>query len=526
MVDRLFPILGGVVPPMLGREAIMERLMASLTKPTPDHLQVVGPRFAGKTVILHDLARRLRKPGTPYSAVFLWDLGHQTPATDELFMQRFALELASVLAQDHRDYADHLKTAQGNPKSEITEVLDALKGDGKRVLAIMDGFDKPLSNGHLTRNLWDDLLALASKPSLRFVTASRRTLHSLIRQPDAQTSDFWGVFDPSPVRVGCFDAQDLDAILRQISGLQLTGGAKTELWNATNGFPVLLLEVLNAVCNAVRCGDVEADTVVNTHDKVLPALDATIEALWRDCSPSSQDLMRRVVKEQSVSPCGIATSDANTLIERGFVHQSGNKLQRPNRLLSKFLDGRPNEGNALVRLFGNADAYMQHLKGVMERRILHLTGIDPKLKRYLERGAEDLQEHPDLFLSNIRGIVDQAFELIWKAELEEKRLPSGWMSEWKYNNEGGVRDDWQINFPQGGHRVRLLNLMTGTDKSRARAKRVTKSTYVLMNAAHSFGDFGQHREGVVVDSGTAYSALLLCIELAASVTRELALAEH
>jgi hypothetical protein len=77
-------------------------------------------------------------------------------------------------------------TLQDNPYREIAEVLDALKDEGGKVLAIMDGFDKPLSGGHLTRNLWDQLRELALKPSLRLVTASRRTL----RHPDAQTSDF------------------------------------------------------------------------------------------------------------------------------------------------------------------------------------------------------------------------------------------------------------------------------------------------------------------------------------------------
>jgi hypothetical protein len=41
---------------MLGREATMERMWGALTKATPDHLQMVGPRFAGKTVVLREHA--------------------------------------------------------------------------------------------------------------------------------------------------------------------------------------------------------------------------------------------------------------------------------------------------------------------------------------------------------------------------------------------------------------------------------------------------------------------------------------
>jgi len=505
---------------MLGRTAILQRILGALTKSTPDHLQIVGPRFAGKSVILHELVRRLREKEMPYTAVVLWDLGHQTPATDELFMRRFAQELETALEGAHPDYAKHLHAAKGNPYQDIAEVLELLRDEGK-VLAIMDGFDKPLSNGQLTRNVWDQLRELAMKPSLRLVTASRRTLRDLIRQPDAQTSDFWNIFDPTPVRVGCFDDDDLKAVLALVDGIQLAGGAITELWNETNGFPVLLLEVLNVVQEEVYAGEAKPDAVIKACARVVPAINDTLETLWGECAPSSQDLLRRVLEEQTVARAGIANADAEALIERGFVHQVGNKLLRPSRLLAKFLEERPNEGNALIRLFGEAKAYQQHFKGVMERRIAHLSGLDPTLKRYLERGAEDLPAHPEVFLSNVRGIVNQAFELIWKAELGGKQIPSGWMATWKYNQERGV-DDWQTNFPQGVHRVRLLNLMTGTERSKPCAKHVTKNSYVLMNAAHAFGDFGQHQEGTIIDLGTGYAGLNLCIELAAALSRELA----
>ena len=147
MPDTQFPILGTAVPPMLGRGAILQKMMGALTKATPDHLQVVGPRFAGKTVLLHELAARLRQAGSPYSAVLLWDLGHQTPGTDALFMQRLASELSSALRGSYTDYANHLKVSQDNPYQDIAEVLDILKDEGVKVLIIMDGFDKPLSNG-------------------------------------------------------------------------------------------------------------------------------------------------------------------------------------------------------------------------------------------------------------------------------------------------------------------------------------------------------------------------------------------
>lgn len=520
MLDSRFPILGTTVPPMLGRAAILQKMIGSLTKATPDHLQMVGPRFAGKTVVLHELATRLRQMGSPYSAVVLWDLGHQTPRSDEVFMQNLAREMSGALAGSLDIYAEHLKNLQGNPYQEIAEVLDLLKDEGVKVLLIMDGFDKPLSNGQLTRNLWDQLRELALKPSLRLITASRRTLRDLIRNPDSQTSDFWNIFDPTPVRVGCFDEGDLADILKAVPVHQLAAGAQTELWNASNGFPVLMLGVLNAAYEAATTETIGPEVIRAACDAAFPALRDKLDALWLDCPPSSQDLLRRVLDEEVVSRTGIASGDADTLLERGFVRSATNKLQVPNRLLRKYLDEQPNEGNALARLFGTSDAYQRNLKGVLERRIGAISGIDSTLKRYLERSAEELPDHPGIFLSNVRGIVDKAFELIWAAEIPDKRIPSGWMSIWKRNNESRV-DEWETTFPQGVRRVALLKLMTGSERSAPSAKYITKGTHVLMNAVHAFGDFGQHQEGALIDPGTAYAALHLCIELSASLAREL-----
>jgi hypothetical protein len=518
MKERRFPILGTSVPPMLGRDATMKRMIASLTKSTPDHLQVVGPRFSGKTVILHELARRLRDAGKPYSAVVLWDLGHQTPGTDSLFMQRLATELSAALVKPHAAYAEHLRHAQDAPYQDIAEVLSALGAENCKVLAIMDGFDKPLSNGQLTRNLWDQLRELAHNPSLRLVTASRRTLRDLIRNPDAQTSDFWNIFDPEPVRIGCFNEDDLNTLLAKLPEIELAAGGRTELWNASNGFPIMMLEILNAL--RAHKPFIDHEFMRSACEGAYPTTRDKLDALWIDCPPSCRDLFMQVLEQREVACAGGTSADAEMLTERGFVRRTGKKLSHPNRMLTRFLDEQPSEDGALGRLFGPAEAYQKHFKGVLEHRITQISAINPTLHRYLRRAIEDLPEDPTVFMTNVRGIVDQAFELIWAAELSGKAIPSAWMSIWKLNDEQGIRE-WETTFPQGVRRVRLLNLMTGSNKSKPCARYITKRTYVLMNAAHAFGDFGQHQEGAPVDPGTAYAALNLCVELAASLACEL-----
>jgi hypothetical protein len=281
-----------------------------------------------------------------------------------------------------------------------------------------------------------------------------------------------------------------------------------------------MLEVLNTLVEMGCSGSISPEVMRAACEGAFPAVNDILDVLWTECSPTCQDLLRHVRDKGEVGRAGLANADVEMLIERGFVHQKDGKVRRASRMLGRLLDGQPNEGSALSRLFGDAETYRKHLKGVLERRIAQIDNIDPILMRYLQRAIDDLPEHPSVFLTNVRGIVDQAFELIWNAEMQSRSIPSAWMSIWKRNDEPRI-NEFETTFPQGVQRLRLLNMMTGTNKSKACARYVTKSTYVLINGVHLFGDFGQHQEGSPVDSEVAYSALHLCIEMTASLARQL-----
>lgn len=519
MSDRRFPICGTETPACIGREALLHRMLGALTKPAPDHLQVIGARFAGKTVLLTELIKRLRTAGKPYTAIVHWDLGHRTPANDGEFMERLRQEFVEALKIHHGDYAKHLEGAAGRAFDEIDGVLEILNGDGK-VLAVLDGFDKALANGRLTRNLWDQMRELASRRSLRLVTASRQTLRELIRHPDAQSSDFWNIFDPSPMRIGCFDEPDIDAVLQRAPEIRLSSGARTELWGATNGYPIFVLEVLNSLLAKGARGEVTLEAMRSGSEDAYAVARDRLDAVWADCTSTSHDLFRRVSEQSSVPRAEASTPDIDLLLERGLIQLSGNRLQRPNRLLVRFLGELPNESGTLARLFGSTEAYETNMRGVLERRITRLDGVDPKLSRYLALGTSDLPKDADVALTHIRGFVDRVFDLIWQAEMPDRRVPTDWMDYWVYNGEKGI-DDWGTSFPQGGRRVRLVKLMTGSEKSKRVAKRLSKGTSTLVAAAYEFGDLGQHQEGSRVDVGAAYAAVHLCIELANSLCRDL-----
>lgn len=526
MSERIFQICGATIPPMVGRKAIMERLCSALTKPTPDHLQVIGPRYAGKSVVLHALAQRMQKAGKPYSAVILWDLGHQTPDSDEAFMCGLRDQLVAGLASVSPQYADYLRAVTGNPYKELAEVFDELKDQGIKVLMLWDGFDKPLAGGKLSRNLWDQLRELASRPSMRLVTASRRRLHDLIRSADSQTSDFWNIFDPTPVRVECFDEEDIKDAVSRMTDITFGSGAQTELLNWSGGFPPLVLSVLNEIDQQGGGGAIEPTTANQCAEGIIDDLSAIVSALWDDCPESSKDVFRGTIDAGFVEHAKLSQQTLAHLIEKGFVKKAGARVTSSCRYLEKYLAAQVNDSGSMIRLFGSVESFRANIRPLLERRLAHLPNLDATLKRYIERGIEDLPNYPEVCLSNVRGIVDRALDLIWAAELDGKKIPSEWFDMWKRAGETGF-DSWNEQFPtRRGHQIRLLQLMTGTDKSAARAKFVSKSAHVLTNAAHGFGDFGQHIDGVPVDLGSAFAALSVCIELAAVLDRELSCANR
>lgn len=519
MISRKFPVTGNESR-LIGRLNILDEILTAINKPVPDHIQVVGPRYSGKTVVLEKLKEIVSSDGsTEYSCVLLWDLGHSTPKNDLEFLSQFAANLSDAIKDKFSEYAEHLKASEDTFQQDIAEVLELLNDEAK-ILVIFDGFDKALSSDKLTRNLWDQLRELAQNKSLTLITASRKSLRELIRNPDAQTSDFWNIFLSTPIRVDCFDENEIADILTDYCQVEFDKGALTELYNATNGTPVVLLEVLNYLLH-------EHDGNKITNALVQEAVSCSFESnqnfiddLWHDCSPSTQDIIRLLVEESEIQ--GACQSDKTSIVEKGFARASGSKLIKPSRLLQSYLDGLANEKGAIDRLFSSEEAFAQNFNHVLSKRLSQISNIDHELNRYLQRSLEDLPNHPSVCLSGIRGILDKCFDIIWNAEFGGKVVPDGHFDTWNYHKEHESLQDFKTSFPQGAKRLKLLKALTTPERSNPLAKVVSKSTYVAINALYPFGDFGQHQEGENISLQMVYSTIFLAVELVASLQNDLA----
>ncbi|MGV8078765.1 MAG: hypothetical protein AB2L22_01705 [Syntrophales bacterium] len=528
MSDPRFPIRGTKIPPMLGREKIMQRIWSSLTKTTPSHLSIVGPRYSGKSVILKALEKRMQAAGSPYCAVILWDLGHQTPRTDEEFLKLLCKRLGEGLCNTHEDYGKSLLAVTSDEYGDIWEVMDALNEEGQKILMLWDGFDKPLSGGMLSRNLWDNLLDLCRKPSFRLVTSTRKELHQLIRDEKSVTSDFWGVFE-GIVRVGSFDSEDIDTILKLMPELNFQSGAKTELINWTSGYPPFLCAVLNQIICDYSNGSIDNEMVnqaaINAHDELSPML----MKLWEDCPARAQDLYTVLLERSELFTNKIGKEERSSLVEKGFAEEQGGKMRPACRLLQAHIKGAGPDAGSMTRLFGSWEDYCKNIRSLLERRIAQISRFDDRLYRYVEISISFLPNDPDCSLDHLTSIEDRALDIIWQREFPGGRIiPVDLIAYWTMCPRDGNKiikgmmenNAWEVP-PDRGRQVGLLQLLTGSANGfECKTKVTTKDTYTLVNAIHSYRNRTEHAEGQTIQLGTAVAVIMSCLELLACLDRE------
>jgi hypothetical protein len=530
MNDPKFPILGATTPRMLGRVSIMERIWNDLTKVTPSNLSIIGPRFVGKSVIMHAIAQRAANEASPYSFVLHWHLGHVSPVSDEEFIAQLCELLRECLSKAESDMSEYRSYLEDHSFSNLSEVTDAFDDEELPILMLWDGFDKPLGQGMLTRHLWDQMRTLFYGKRHKIVTATRRPLNELIRSEDAITSPFWNIFDMNPVRITAFDEQDREAVLGELSANRFEAGAVTELVNWSSGFPPLFLELLNQIISDVPSGPVDNASVNKAADKAIEKLSSVIADMWQDCPEGAKDLYCYLIDRGEILNSDADRHEAACLLEKGFAGQQGNKLTVGCRMLQQHISGTEQNTGSMARLFGSWDNYQTNIRSLLERRLAHISRFDDRLYRLVEGAIADIPDYPDACLYNLTGIRDRALQIIWESEFgTERRIIQDIIAYWTATPRSQhklIQDMMNSNcwdLPTDPlDQIRLLSLLTGSYRNfDSKAKAVSKDTYILINAIHNFRNRAQHPDGQSIHLGVAVAAIMTCLELLGCLEREL-----
>jgi hypothetical protein len=535
-VNHPYQVLGTSVPSLLGRKRLLRQVDGHLLKPSPDHIQIVGPSLYGKSVLLCQLATNHRT-GTPtYLTTAYADLRHSPPATDRDFRQRFAIVVKDALSKAGSSLGDYIDVADESVHESLVLIFDELDKDNKRLLVVLDGFDHVLAGTGLTRNLWDQLRALAQKKSLRLVTGSRRPLRELCKTEDSRTSDFWEIFYDTPIPVGPFVDDDWDEILAPLAaqGVTVAPSARKELVDWSGGVPVLVVALLERLADAVSGrGQLTKEDVDRVAMEMLERPPDHMQQLWDDCSFELRGDIAALGEGEGIPLLDLSAPRQRGLQGRGYGAPSGGRMRPSCRLMARYAQEEGPAITDLKRLFEREADYLANVQGLLDLRIAHLAsqGADSQLITYLRHSIRDVGTSPELSLVAIRSVVQRALQLIWTKELGTTRtLPDDWVSEWQF---GGVKARWldgSKRLPSGdGDQMYALDLLTGRKQGQQfiqrKAKALTRSTFLLLDSLQSVGDFGQHLRDYPESRPTtsfAVAVIVNAIECVSGLTRDLA----
>ncbi len=519
-----YKVQGTAQAGMLGRTSVFGTLLRHLTKETPDHVSVIGPKLIGKSVLLKHLADHLAGQTQHYVASIYWDLRHHTPASDDDFKNRFAVEIRNALMPVLPAFAKELETVHDNPLEIIDSILRELERDSGKILMVMDDFDRILAGTKLSRNLWDSMRDIAQRSSLRLVTGSRKRLRELCKTEESKTSDFWNIFYDTPVQVAPFTQEETGDLLKPFNerNIVFENPAQAALFACTGGVPVLVSAVLSRIYENMKDGLTVSGVIVEDLSREIPGkcLDLLSE-LWDDCSFELQncltDLSKGDVPRKEISP-----ETVQSLLNRGYITVSENMVKHGCRIMKAFAQKKQLGIESLRLLFGDRESFEKNIKNLLELRLNQCAAADSELYAFVARAVNDLTPSPKLCINGIRGIAELALDLILEKEIPGGVLEKQWIEGWKHAGETVFDEMHALKIPKKRNgQTHLLRLMTGTFRSEPVARYISKPTFLLVDFLQSVGDFGQHLEGNPVTVGFAASVCSAAIDLCEGLEREL-----
>lgn len=525
MPENPYQILGLGTPRLLGRNREWEKLQRRLIKPTPDHISIIGPKYIGKTVLLETIANHFAGGQNTFDACLYWDMRRGGPQSDEDFYRTFAQLAAKSVNAVSPNLGNPLTGPDGESLEMLQIVFETLRDERKKILVVMDGLDNILLASNLSKNVWDNLRALGEFPSLRFLTSSKRRLRELCASPESKSSDFWNIFADSPLALGSFEADAFDQVLAAFGGRRITfqPGARTEIINWSGGVPILTSALCKHLWEEISDDqEVGPDNVNSLATNLRDDLQDIIEELWSDCSEDERGDVAALANGHIIKSDQVPRTRLATLKQRGFVKESGSYLKPACRFVESFAKDHGAKSTSLRWLFGTLDDYNRNVKGLLELRLSHLNDVDNDLLGYLQLAVDNI-DNPPLVVGQIRGIVNRALSLIWKADMPGGLIPREWTILWKgfdSENNPPVRNPPEGAIPtSGAKQCYLLDLMT--DPRKGGKTQVSRPVFLLIDFLNSAGNFGQHLYGAEIPQRFAVTSCIAAIDMCELLTKEL-----
>lgn len=502
---------------ILGRGGVVGQIRKRHESSARPHLSIVGPRGIGKSFVVRAVVEANRHGTSAFAGAGLVDLRHHRPCSVAEMVSLVGLAVRAALAdasRGERRWMCEFITPTSPPDEVMDQMVAALatlEGEGERLLLALDGCDPVLQNPLVPVHLWESLRQLAQSSALRLLTASRKSLVELCRNPEAQVSPFFNLFGDTQIRLAPFDDGDWTELGETLAG-RVDGSGLKELRNWTGGRPDLLRPLLDIVLAAPPglLGKPEVDASAGA---MLRDGSNALEAVWLDCP----DAVRGDVVHLITGDSAIADGPRREyLIVNGLaVPAGGGKLHLANGLVRAVAADKGSDVTDVRRLFDSDSVFNANIRSVLELRVHALNRGDPELRRLAGRCVRDLPDDPAGCLGNARDIAEIAFLSIWAVEAPDGKVPERWLEVWK---DAGLAVDFRWltanrRLPPSdkrGDHCQILRLATGTDRAERVTTHLTKGTFVLLEHIVNLGNLRNHRGASGAAPPTITAAVAFC----------------
>lgn len=512
-----YQVLGIGIPKLLARSDDRNKIMRLLGKPIPDHVSLVGPRYIGKTVFLHDLADTFVADKSSVAAIIYWDLRHNTPKSDPEFYRTLGDQLQPLISKLNNALATFLDDSAGTSFYHLKSLFETLSEDRITLLVILDGLDPVLQNPEITKNLWDSLRALADMSSFRMVTGTRQPLRELCLSAESKTSDFFNIFAMNVVRLGPLSDKDSDDFLVPLEsrGITLDTAAKSVFRGWCGGIPLLTAALCLDLWNAVADGQVLASDFIDERAELLysdeSVKDILYDFFWRDCSEQERATLAEIVRgfrtDRAVTEAGV-----QPLIQKGFLASAQNNLVCPSRLLNRYASEQGESVTRLRSLFGTPAVFEENAPALLELRLSQLGAIDETLRSHIQTIINYLDK-PAEGAKLIRLVSDRAYSVVLENEVPSGELPQQWINEWKNRGLDKIPDKKVPVVDDRKGRYKLLQNMADT-RYALQNRRLTQDLQLLLAHMKLLGDFGFHPGTRIPSASLMFTVCITAIEIA------------
>lgn len=309
---------------LLGRKGLKRTLLE--VKDAQRNIQINGPRRIGKTWLLRWLEASLANSAAP-TYVTVWvpleTMGEASP-------RRFYDVLRRALARADKELAERCPLNGADPSANgesLIELARALQDEGRRLILLIDEFEKLAARETFDVGFFDQLRALITLPNVSAIVVSALPLREVCH-PDAAGSSLWGVF--RKVLVGPWSLSECCEALNcwLNPSAPLSEAVAAEALRLTGGWPLAMAELARALPSqeTITVEDLRR-TEENLAEQLEDEVRQMVERARTRCPGAANALVRLTAEPQGPQRREVGADALDALLRVGLVVEEQGRVR-------------------------------------------------------------------------------------------------------------------------------------------------------------------------------------------------------